>query len=152
MTILIVFATNSGGTQEAVGLVEETLKSLHFTVSVKPALQALPDDITSSNAIILASPSWDYGNEEGQPHEDFFPFMKLCEGKVFEGKPFAILGLGDSSYTKFCGAVDHLETFVKTLHGTLVVPSLRIDGYYSRHDNPDKVKAWTNTLVKTFPQ
>jgi flavodoxin len=66
-------------------------------------------------------------------------------------KPFAIFGLGDSSYKFYNGAVDHLEEFVKNIGGTLPVPSLKIDKYYSDMDgNNAKITAWVEELKKKF--
>lgn len=147
MNILLAFATNSGATQDAAGIVVKTLTDAGHTVTIKLAKESSLDEFSSFDSIVLASPSWDYGNEEGMPHEDFIALIKGTNGKTFEGKKFAILGLGDSSYSHFCGCVDHLEQWVKDLKGNLIVPSLRIDGYYFKSENPDNVKKWAEGLT-----
>jgi flavodoxin I len=74
--------------------------------------------------------------------------MEKLKTQVYENKKFAIFGLGDSSYKHFCGAVDHLEELVKTMKGTLIVPSLRIDKFYSdQTGNMDKINAWADSVV-----
>src|SRR3989344_7871115 len=123
MKVLVVFATNSGGTQLAAENVKEILAKNNHEVSLKEVRETNIDEFVNFDLIILASPSWDYEGLEGQPHPDFRQFIESAKGKKLDGKKFAILGLGDSSYTYFCGAVNHLENFVKELEGTLVTES-----------------------------
>ncbi len=150
MTILVVFATNSGGTDSASQIVVDILSQAGHKVTRKTAKETNAEDFTAADCVILASPTWDYAEKEGQPHEDFIALMGKLEGKIFEGKRFAVLGLGDSSYTVFCGAVEHLDEFVKKMKGNLIVPSLKIDGFYYHPENPEKVKSWTQGLTKVL--
>jgi flavodoxin len=151
MNVLLVYATNSGGTETAVNTVADILGKAAHQTTVKHVTQATPEDFTAFDCVVLASPSWDFENKEGQPHEDFFPFMEKLKDKTFEGKKFAVLGLGDSSYTIFCGAVGHLEELVKNLKGTLVIPSLKIDKfYYEQEKNTQLINAWAEELTKTL--
>lgn len=158
MNILLVYATNSGGTLMASQTVTDILTQKGHTVILKEAAETTPDDVINAAFVLLASPSWDYENAEGMPHEHFVALMKGLEGlpagkagKTLENKPFAIVGLGDKSYTVFCGAVDHFETLVKNLKAKLVVPSLRIDGYfYDQTGNTQKITDWTNQLASSL--
>ena len=149
MKVLLVFATNSGGTQLASQIIAETLTKNNHQVTVKEVRESAPADFAAYDLIILASPSWDYEGLEGQPHPDYAPFMENAKGKRFAGKKFAVFGLGDSSYTYFCGAADELEKFVKELGGTLVIESLKIDGFYlDQENNSEKLRQWAQNLVQ----
>lgn len=151
MNILLVYATNSGGTLMASQTVSEILTQKGHTVNMKEAAEVTTEEINQAAFILLASPSWDFEHAEGMPHEHFAPLMKAFEGKVLEGKPFAILGLGDRSYAKFCGAVDEFEKWVGAIKGKLTVPSLRIDGYfYDQSGNTQKITEWTNQLASSL--
>jgi|SRR5690348_11980665 len=148
MNILLVWATNSGTTQTVAQTISDGLTGAGHTVTMKEAREIKPEDFTSPQAIILGSPSWDFDGKEGQPHEDYVPLIASLSG-VTVAKPFAVFGLGDSSYKYFCGAVDHLEELVKNLKGTLITPSLRIDKFYSdQTDNVEKVNMWIEELKK----
>lgn len=146
MNILMVWATNSGTTQTVAQMINDGLAAAGHTVTSKEARATTPEDFTGAQVILLGSPSWDFEGHEGYPHEDFLPLMdKMKTTEV--AKPFAIFGLGDSSYKFYNGAVDHLEEFVKTLKGTLLIPSLKIDRFYNdQNGNTEKVNAWVGEL------
>ncbi len=157
MNILVAYATNSGGTADAANIVSTALTSGNHQVTTKMIHDVAPDDLAAFDLILFGSPSWDYQDKEGVPHEDFIAFMEKMkglpagrQGKTLPNKNVAIFGLGDSSYTHFCGAVDHLEEFVKTLQGKLMSESLRIDGYYTHPGNQEKVKEWAEHLLQAL--
>ena len=128
--------------------VSEILTQKGHSVTLKEAVEAKPEDVVSAQLVIFASPSWDYADKEGMPHEHFFPLMSGLEGKPLENKPFALLGLGDKSYAHFCGGVDHFEQFVTKVKGKLAVPSLRVDGYFfDQAGNTQKITDWANQLA-----
>lgn len=57
---------------------------------------------------------------EGEPPEEAVPLFKLLGGKKAPNLAqiqFAVLGLGDSSYPKFCGAARDLDTWLAKLGG-----------------------------------
>lgn len=146
MNVLLLYATNSGSTQAASDIVKNELTAAGQTVSVKNPTETTFDEISKADLIILASPSWDYAGKEGQPHEDFNALLKEFEGKTLDGKPFAILGLGDTNYTHYCGAVDVFEEYVKRLNAKLAIPSLRIDRYYQNQESLSLIQAWLKTV------
>lgn len=116
----------------------DSLKSAGHQVDLKTINQVSFDDTLGYDLRIFASPSWDNGELEGQPHEDFTAFMQKSAGKNFSGKFCAIFGLGDTSYGHFCGAVDLLEEFVKKHGGKLIAESFRIDSYMFDPEGFDK--------------
>lgn len=148
MNILLVFATNSGTTMTAAQTINDKLATKGHMVTMKEARETTPADFDSPQAVIVGSPSWDFEGHEGMPHEDYLPLIEQLKTKVLENKPMAVFGMGDSSYKHFCGAVDHLEELVKTMKGKLVVPSLRIDKFYSdQTGNMEKINKWADEVV-----
>ncbi len=148
MNILLIYASNSGGTFLASQIVADTLKRHNHAITVKNVKEVNAADLSPYDLVILASPSWDYQGKEGQPHEDYREFMAKFSAKSLTAKSFAILGLGDSSYTYFCGAVGHLEEFVKNLGGKLIIEPLKIDGFYFDQDKNSKIISdWTDKLA-----
>lgn len=150
MKILLIYATNSGGTYLASQIIEEVLTHHNHDVTGKNVREINPDELNDYQVIILGSPSWDYQGKQGQPHEDYLPLLEHIRGKAFPEKLFAIYGLGDSSYTYFCGAVNHLEEVVKQMQGKLLVPSLRVDGFYfAEAKNAQLIRDWAEHLANS---
>lgn len=149
MKILIVFATNSGSTQAACEVAKNILTVNGANATTLEAKSADTQEISKNDILILASPSWDYGQLEGQPLEDMTNFLKKLEGtNLLKDKPVAILGLGDTGYTHFCGAVEIMEAKVKELGGKIITDSLKIDRYYTQPDGPQKVATWAQQLAR----
>lgn len=147
MDILLVYATNSGGTAQAATIIADTLKGKRHSVTMKEAKDARKDDATKAKCIILGSPSWDYNGMEGQPLPEMVEFIKRSNGSNLNGKLFAVFGLGDSSYTYYCGAVTYVEIFIKRVKGIFVIPSLKVDEFFFRTDSQEKIIAWANELA-----
>lgn len=153
MHILVAYATNSSGTLVTSVVIAHVLKNAGHEITHKDIRTVLPGELERYDAIVFGSPSWDYdspeGKLEGQPHEFFRKFIKEADSIKLPNKKFAIFGLGDTAYIKFTGAVDHLEAFVKKMGGTLVMPSLRVDGFYfNQPENEKKAATWADELVK----
>lgn len=146
MNILLIYGTNSGGTQAASGTVEEKLKSLGHNVSVKEVLEVNVEEVGTHDITILGSCSWDYNGLEGQPHEHFVTFLPKIEGKL-KGKKVAIFALGDSSYTVFCGAADELLKFAQKEEAVIIGQPLKIDGYFFHTaEATEALTAWASTV------
>lgn len=151
MNILIVYATNSGGTQHVANVIADVLQGGQHTVTVQHVRDTKPDQLSRYDAILFGSPSWDYNGKEGQLHEEMRAFVEGAAGISLEGKKVAVFGLGDSSYMYFTGAVNHLEKFVADCHTSLLIPSLRIDGFYFDLDtNQQRSKEWAQKLIEVI--
>ncbi len=151
MLILILYTTYSSGTQTVSTVIEEILARKNHHVTRKLVKNALPSELTAYDFVILASPSWWNEEKDGMPHHDFISFLKKCEDVSLMGKQYAIVGLGDTSYARFCGAVDHLAEFVSQHGGTIVGEPLRIDGYYFNEEkNNGEIAKWVDMIVQTY--
>ena len=147
MNVLIIYATYSGSTFSAAQHLEQVLQQKQYQVVMKNALEAHPDELHSPDLVVLTSPSWDVNGEEGMPHEDFQTFQAAVGETTYPQKPFAIMGLGDSNYKHFCGAVSHLEKWVQDKQGVLKQPSLKLDQYYFDEEaRKQEIDAWAEKL------
>lgn len=151
MKVLLAFATYSSSTDLASQLATSLLTQKGIAVDRQDIRDVDPKSLKVYDAIIFGSPSWRTRKGDGYPHEFFLDFIDRMEGETLRGGKFAIFGLGDRAYTHFCGAVDHLEAFVQELGGILLLPSLRIDGFYfNQEDSEKQLAGWAEKLVLTI--
>lgn len=150
MKILVAYATNSSGTLMASQIIVSTLSDKGHEVTHKDIRNVKIETLDQYDLILFGSPSWNYNKMEGQPHEYFSRFMEQADGKSVSGKKFAVFGLGDTAYIQFCGAVDHIQEFVKKIGGELIAEPLRVDGYFfDQKNNEEKIKTWADSLGQT---
>ncbi len=148
MKILIAYATYSGSTQTACEFLAEKLKEKNQEASMKTINELSFDEIFQYDLVIFASPTWDFEGKEGQPHQDFVSFMDKNKNQDLKNKEFAVIGLGDSSYSHFCGAVDIIEDFIKAHNGKIKTESLKIDGYLFDIDkNNNLIISWLEKII-----
>lgn len=149
MKILVLYATYSGGTQTAADIVATVLKTnTGSQVYVKTPTEIAPTDLANYDIVVVGSPSWDYEGKTGMPHQDFISFMEQSKSVDLTGKKAAIFGLGDSTYEHFCGAVGHLEDWLKGLKAQLCIESLKIDGFFFNQEaSTENLKTWAQKLL-----
>lgn len=150
MNALIAYATYSSGTETVSEVIEEVLAKAGYEVVRENIKKLEPAILKSFDLVLFGSPSWLNNHKDGQPHTFTLEFIQKAKGKTFPQKKFAIFGLGDTAYPNFCGAVTVLEQFVEKLQGKLLLPSLRIDGFYFNEEEHKKhVRSWAETIAKT---
>ena len=132
-------------------LITGILKTAGHEVLEVTADAASKDTLTTCDALLLGSPSWEDEGKDGQPLPEVRHFVETLTSSDLANKKIAIFGLGDTSYPHFCGAVDVLEALLKEKSASVALPSLRIDRHYSSPDNEAKVKEWANQCAIHFP-
>lgn len=152
MNILITYATNSSGSQQVADIVADVLKQSGHTVTTKRAYEPGADDIGSYDFVVLGSCTWERFEEkkrlDGQLQQHMFELVGKMHDQSFPKKPFAVFGLGDSTYTHFCAAADHLEKFVSDMGGTLVAPTMRIDGFFFKlEEHRQQAEDWAKKIA-----
>lgn len=150
MKCLLVYGTLSGSTMTAAELSAATLRSSGHEVDVIPVEEASREKITPYGALIVASPSWEDQGKDGQPLPEIRKFLETVTAADLQNKKTALIGLGDTAYPHYCGAIDVMEEMLKKISVAPVVTSLRIDRYYSLRENEDNVKNWSMSLAKAL--
>lgn len=152
MNILLVYGTNSSGTALVAETVASRLTAAGHRVTVKHARDASTDDLRQPvDCIVLGSCTWERFTPEGKRLEGQLQqhmYALLESADVNPRQRFALFALGDSSYTDFCAAADHLEDAVQRWMGHLVIPTLRVDSYFfDLPRNRERVNAWSDELI-----
>lgn len=153
MTVLIVYATNSSGTEQAAHIVRDVLSAAGHPVEMKRAYHADPGELSNYDLVVLGSCTWDNWVDgkrvEGQLQEHMQQFADQLNGMSFPGRRFAVFALGDSSYSRFCGAADILEELVSAISGAKVGETLRVDGFFFDPErNRQLVADWARSVAK----
>lgn len=147
MQLLILYATYSSGTDLATDVLKEELEDIGVKVTKKKIKDFNEIDLNNFSNILFATPSWRTRKGDGQPHEFFLDYMDTVGEMAYRDKKFAIMGLGDTAYTHFCGAVDQLEAFIQKNGGIIFHPSLKIDGFYfAQEENEQKIRDWAKQV------
>lgn len=153
MNILVIYGTNSGGSAVVAETIAKRLTAAGHTVSIQHARETAPADLQRpADLIILGSCTWErFTSEgkrlEGQLQQHMFALTEATQEPI--NRQFALFGLGDSSYTNFCAAADQLEAAVQRWDGQMIIPTLRIDGYFfDLATNRQRVDAWAGKLVE----
>ena len=151
MTILIVYATNSGSTYLAGERIMKILHSGGHEVEMVEAKNARADQIKKFDLVVFGSPSWMIGGAESVPQEHMLTLLEQMRRARKAPARFAAYGCGEKSFTIFCGAVDYIDTVLKSLGSKKVLASLKIDGYYFHLlDNQKIVDKWANELLRVL--
>ena len=85
------------------------------------------DDVLKFDADIWLVVSSTTG--QGDIPDNLLPFYLDVKDRfpLLTNKQFAVIALGDSSYTTFCGAGEQLQELLLEIQGTELAPMLRID-------------------------
>jgi flavodoxin I len=153
VTALIVYATNSSGTEQAARIARDVLVDAGHTVNLKRAYHADPEEMGNYDLVVLGSNTWDNWVEgkrlEGQLQEHMRAFIERIPSGSLAGRRIAVFGLGDSSYNRICGAADLLEELVAKLGAVKVGDTLRVDGFFFNPErNRKRVADWTRSLAR----
>jgi len=149
----IVFASTSGHTEYVVDALIDSLKDIapEWEIEKTMAEKTQPQDLRSGDVLLLASATWNTGSIEGQLN----PYMSVLlrdKGKNLDLalKPCAAIGLGDDRYFYTARAADHLEHYVTTHHGRLILPTLKI--LNEPYGQEETVRGWGKQLVDVLKQ
>ena len=148
MNIYILYETYSNATEEVVEIVSNNLKNNNQSVTVQ-RLRDLkdPQSILGHDLVIFATPSWFERGKEGQPHISFLEFMDHMKDVSLKDVKTAFIGLGDSTYGHFCGAIDLLESYCRERESNVVAPTLKLDSFYSNIERETKkLEEWLAQL------
>lgn len=121
--ITIVNGSVYGAAEElAQKLVDICLEHGHQILWSKPAKIS---HLNEADAVLVVSSTTGKGNIPPK----LLPFYAEAKDTLplISGKPFGVIGLGDSSYEHFCGAADKMQELMFELQGKELVPLLKID-------------------------
>lgn len=143
MKILINYATVSGNSAMLAQQLSDKLKKMHGDKEFvyKDADNCKGEDYSQYDLVLYVSSSWDDGDLNMIAEEYLNQLPDLG------GQKFALIGLGDTSYPHFCGAVKKTEAALQAKGATLVGTAHKIDGFVE-DEIVAKALAWADEVVK----
>ena len=121
--IFLVYGTTTGNTEVMAEEIKRVLEKKH-TVIIKNIVDVSHEEFSDYSYVILGSSTW----QDGELQDDWLDFEPNFTYISFIQKKIAVFGPGSSGYPQFAKAVDILESIVLDKGGTLLSPSLKIDG------------------------
>lgn len=137
--ILVIYATLTGNTQMAAMQLADSLNLETMSVDELPLREYKNYDL-----LVFGVSTWGEG-DFNPATEDFINKIK-SEKQKFEGVNFALFGLGDSSYTNFCGAVDKVAGELKSVGGKIIGDIHKIDGFVDEEKAANLLN-WANGIL-----
>lgn len=142
--IEIFYATETGNSKALALQVMNRLKNAGYKAK-NSAVNRLKLDALAQHKIAIFLIST---HGEGDPPESaraFFDMMQNASGNTLSGLSYAVLGLGDSSYTIFCGAATTLDAQLTRLGANSLHPIALLDVDYAAHTD-----RWLDGLVQSL--
>ncbi len=139
--VLILFGTQTGNSESVANKLGRKLSAAGLPVRVANFSEYGFLDLSRETRVAVITST--YG--EGQMPDDAMAFWKsLCSPKArqLDTVEFAVLGLGDSSYEKFCQAAKDLDKRLEDLGAKRVLP--RVD---CNLDFAEPSTKWINAIV-----
>ncbi len=147
--ILILYASQTGMTMgiatDLHGLLMQELPNYQFDLvnvrDIEPA--ALAD----YRLIIFGGSTWDHGISSPDGEEflarltDDRPDLSHCH--------FALLGIGDSAYPEFCGALPLMEADIKFCNGNVDPDFFTIDGFADK-EVMSNLTVWAKNFLNKY--
>ncbi|TAE33824.1 MAG: hypothetical protein EAY65_03890 [Alphaproteobacteria bacterium] len=142
--IEIFYATETGNAKALALQLMNRLKNAGYKAKNSAVNRVKIDTLTQCTlAVFLIST-----HGEGDPPtsaQSFFDSLRNAQGTILGDLSYAVLGLGDSSYTIFCGAATTLDAQLARLGARSVHPITLLDVDYAAHTD-----RWMDGLVQSL--
>lgn len=111
-SVLVVYASLTGNTEEAAEILEEAFEELGAEVELVESVFADPEDFSGVDITVVGT--YTYGTDADLPDE-IVDFYEELEEINLKGKVYGTFGSGDTFYEKYCKSVDDFnDQFEKT--------------------------------------
>lgn len=139
--ITVLSASQTGNARAVAARLHEALLARNLPATLASCADYKPKNLASEQILLLVTST----QGEGEPPEEALSLFKLINGKKapdLGGLKFAVLGLGDSSYPKFCGAAVDFDSRFAALGGVRLLPRTDCDLEFQA-----EAEAWMAKIV-----
>lgn len=148
--LLATYASTSGHTEFVIERVAALLSKIlpDLTVELLKAERAEKKDLERADILLLGSATWNLSGVEGQlnPHMHEL-LMNRAADAALQGKPVAVVSLGDDRYYYRTRCTEHLQRFIREHGGKPLLPPLVI--LNEPYDQGERIDRWTQKLSES---
>jgi sulfite reductase (NADPH) flavoprotein alpha-component len=140
--LTVLYGTDSGNAEGVADAARKAAAKQGFAARLVDMADTAPAEIARAEHLLVITSTWG----EGDPPERAAPFyhaLMADDAPRFEGVPFAVLALGDSSYVNFCETGRQIDARLEALGGKRIAPRVDCDLDYEA-----PAAAWTETALK----
>ncbi len=144
-TVLVLTASQTGNARRLGERLRERLATAGHAVRLVSAADVTGKQLAAATTLLAVAST----QGEGDPPDEARGLWELLSGRKapkFQQTPFAIFGLGDSSYPKFCEAGHFLDERFAALGGTRLLARVDADVEYA-----DEAEAWLDAVLAAVP-
>jgi len=139
-TLLICFGSQTGGAERIAKALARECPQRGFTARLHPLNDYEAAGFAIAKRVVIISSTWG----DGDPPDNavgFWNWLRADSAPRLEGMEFAVLSLGDKSYSSFCGAGRKFDERLAALGARCLLPRVDCDADYEA-----ATKAWGAAL------
>ena len=140
--LTVLYGTDSGNAEGVADAAKKAAAKSGFAARLVDMADAEPAELTKAEHLLVVVSTWG----EGDPPERAAPFYRALmaeDAPRFEGVPFSVLALGDSSYVNFCEIGRRIDARLEALGGKRIAARVDCDLDYE-----EPAAAWTEGALK----
>jgi sulfite reductase (NADPH) flavoprotein alpha-component len=142
--LTILYGSETGHTAELAGRMAELAKAKGLAARAVDMAEFRAQELKNVRFLAVLSSTYGDGDPPG-PAAGFYEFLHSRKAPRLEGTKFAVLGLGDSSYERFCQTAKDFDRRLEELGATRLHARTECDVDY---ENP--AATWTAAVLEAF--
>ena len=142
--LTILYGTETGNAAELARALETAAKGKGLSCNLSDMADYKVRQLAEEEDVLIIVSTYGEGDPP-QPATSFFEFVEGRKAPKLEGKRFAVLALGDSTYEFYCEAGKRLDRRFEELGGERLAPRVDCDIDYE-----EAAEAWTRAIIEQF--
>lgn len=143
MKAKIIYASQTGNTQEIVDVLKENLQDLNVEVDASECTVSSAAEFLNADLCIVATYTYGYGDLP----DEIVPLFEELQGLDLSGKVFGTIGSGDMSYDDaYCKSVDDFAQVLLDAGAIKGAESVKIE-FTPEGDDYQKIQEFAKELV-----